>query len=355
MKLSFFFTISLVVLSSLLPGFCCKNAISAQNKAVLEHAETDDVVWEVRFKKILDDIQANSIRNFDWGLAEWEQYRTQQLQQLPITNTDSFYEALRIALRDLKDNHSKIVRYTSKVTSNIAIPMPTKKQCTISVVDGIGTIVMPSVLGQSLGGQDAMYDEAWVQDFYREFEKIAPFVSSGWIIDLTQNYGGNMYPMLAALSYFFEESELGGFYSCDGYGNCSKWLFSLDGKSFAFIVDEVKDTVFTYANELPFNQNCLPIVVLIGPKTASSGEIVALALQRQKRVTLMGQPTRGLANANRPMQLPDGFGYYALTGAYDLDAHNEPLREMIVRPEIELPEDKEVMYAEAKKLLMNKQ
>jgi carboxyl-terminal processing protease len=47
-------------------------------------------------------------------------------------------------------------------------------------------------------------------------------------------------------------------------------------------------------------------VVLTGPKTSSSGEILALAFKGMPQVRLMGEPTAGLTTANTTYDLFDG-------------------------------------------------
>ncbi|WP_315824331.1 S41 family peptidase [Paraflavitalea speifideaquila] len=48
------------------------------------------------------------------------------------------------------------------------------------------------------------------------------------------------------------------------------------------------------------------IVVLTGPKTSSSGEILALAFKGMPQVRLMGEPTAGFTTANTTYDLFDG-------------------------------------------------
>ncbi len=49
-----------------------------------------------------------------------------------------------------------------------------------------------------------------------------------------------------------------------------------------------------------------PVAVLLGPKTASSGEMTALALIGRPGVRTFGSPTAGYTSANKPYPLSDG-------------------------------------------------
>ncbi len=50
----------------------------------------------------------------------------------------------------------------------------------------------------------------------------------------------------------------------------------------------------------------LPVAVLIGRSTASSGEAVTVAFRNQAETVLIGQPTAGLTTSNEPVWLSDG-------------------------------------------------
>jgi hypothetical protein len=106
---------------------------------------------------------------------------------------------------------------------------------------------------------------------------------SGWIVDLRQNGGGNMWPMLAGLKSLVGERTPGYFVKGK---NRSAWRIS--GKPMKL-------------------KNAHPkIAVLIGPNTASSGEMTAVAFIGKKNVKLFGSPSAGYTTANSTFYLPDG-------------------------------------------------
>jgi carboxyl-terminal processing protease len=61
-----------------------------------------------------------------------------------------------------------------------------------------------------------------------------------------------------------------------------------------------------------------PVAVLIGPKTASAGEAIAVAFQGRPSTRFVGQPTAGLPTANQPFPLPDGAKLFLMV-AVDAD------------------------------------
>jgi C-terminal processing protease CtpA/Prc len=60
------------------------------------------------------------------------------------------------------------------------------------------------------------------------------------------------------------------------------------------------------------------VAVLIGPKTASSGEAVVVAFSGMPNARSFGGETSGLSTSNRTFRLPDG-GALFLTNAIDVD------------------------------------
>jgi hypothetical protein len=120
----------------------------------------------------------------------------------------------------------------------------------------------------------------------------------GWIVDLRENTGGNMYPMIAGLGPLIDNGTLGHFISSNNKREY-KWYYE-NGKCGAGIetVVNIKDYYF------PKNRNA-KIAVLVGPNTASSGEMTAISFIGKSNTKLFGQPTAGLTTANQGFKLSD--------------------------------------------------
>jgi C-terminal processing protease CtpA/Prc len=106
----------------------------------------------------------------------------------------------------------------------------------------------------------------------------------GWVIDLRNNLGGDMWPMLAGIGPVLGEGELGAF--VEPGGEKKKWYYR-DGKA---LLDKAGP----------------PVAVLTGGKTISSGEAIAIAFRGRPRTRSFGQPTAGLSTANEEFPLSDG-------------------------------------------------
>jgi C-terminal processing protease CtpA/Prc len=118
-----------------------------------------------------------------------------------------------------------------------------------------------------------------------------------WIIDLRNNRGGNCWPMLAGIGPLL------------GEGICG------------YFITEVEKVPISYKNGAAMHgryKRCQVsqkpyktkheknwVIVLTGPKTSSSGEIIALAFKGKEQAFLEGQPTAGLTTANSTYKLSD--------------------------------------------------
>jgi carboxyl-terminal processing protease len=125
--------------------------------------------------------------------------------------------------------------------------------------------------------------------------KVNPSTVKGWIIDLRLNSGGNVWFMLASLAPLIGEGRIGGVQYADG---SSAYGFIQNGKvSGNNQIYEVP--VKTCA--LPASD--VPVVVLIGAKTASSAEALALAFRGRKKSIMIGEPSAGLTTSNNSYPL----------------------------------------------------
>lgn len=140
----------------------------------------------------------------------------------------------------------------------------------------------------------------------------------GYIIDLRANLGGNMYPMFNGLGLLFPNALVGGD-SKDGKTFHAQWQF--------------KEGVFYYGDyyqEYIPELNCehikhgLPIAVLIGRYTTSSGEALASSLKGLPNVKLFGEITSGYSTSNSWMLISENLAFNPAVAVYmsqDKTAH----------------------------------
>jgi carboxyl-terminal processing protease len=77
----------------------------------------------------------------------------------------------------------------------------------------------------------------------------------------------------------------------------------------------------------------MPVVLLVSNGTAHAAEIFAAALSNNKRATLVGEPTAGLAGVQRLVRLPEGHGLMMTTERY-LQSDGVPIHSRGLRPNV---------------------
>jgi carboxyl-terminal processing protease len=137
----------------------------------------------------------------------------------------------------------------------------------------------------------------------------------GWIVDLRDNAGGNMWPMLAVAAALLDDGPLG--YCAVPGGRCRAWSLDrgcvrLDGRRLARAAG-------------PFlRDGHPPIAVLTSGRTASAGEAVAIAFRGQPGVRVIGTPTAGFTTGNQTYHLRDGMRL-SITGCYYAGRDRRPV------------------------------
>jgi C-terminal processing protease CtpA/Prc len=144
----------------------------------------------------------------------------------------------------------------------------------------------------------------------------------GWIVNLREDNGGNMWPMIAGLGALIGEGEIGAYK--DSTGHITKWYYR-DGKSWMennygakvshpdFILDPEKT----------------PVAVLIGSQTASSGESTAISFRGRPNTRFFGWPSAGYTTSNSIFLLPDG-AVILLATAVEMDRTGQVYNEKII-------------------------
>lgn len=115
-----------------------------------------------------------------------------------------------------------------------------------------------------------------------------------WIVDLRGHAGGNMWPGLRGLAPLLGQGSPGAFVTASGR---QPWPATPPATRGALRGADA------------------PIAVLLGPRTASSGEMIAISFVGRPATRSFGQPTAGLSTANSSYPLSDG-ALLAVTSSY---------------------------------------
>lgn len=218
----------------------------------------------------------------------WDLIRLEVRQELRDLN---FEEAVRHFLRRLGDNHSSYF-IGNRVLSESTVFCQTNNFDLGEIPSEIGYLKVSSFSGSE---EEAI---VFANELRDELARQDQTGVTSWIVDLSNNTGGNMWPMVAGIGPLLGEDILGSFLNPDGQE--SFWRYE-DGKSF---LDDEEFATVSEPYEL-INPDT-KIAVIIDGGTASSGEAVAIAFKGRPNTQFFGTPTCGLSTANAPFGISNG-------------------------------------------------
>lgn len=151
----------------------------------------------------------------------------------------------------------------------------------------------------------------------------------GWIIDLRDNIGGNMYAMIAGLGPLFGSGNLGYHIGKED----SPWYFKKEGPQGNMDYIKISNSDFEFERKLP-------LVALVNKNTASAAEAIAISFNCYPRSILIGESTNGLTTGNEMFFLSDST-CLNLTTSVMADCKKNKYPNGII-PEIELNDPLEI-------------
>lgn len=203
-------------------------------------------------------------------------------------------------LRKVGDNHSFIQNKTQTQTS--ATGASPEKPISKLLENGIGYIMVP---GFSSAHYPSILEFATtIQSQIKKLDEENDI--KGWIVDLRTNTGGNMHPMIAGLGPLLREGDLGYFIKEDG--KRQRWYYE-EGREG---IEKGTNVRVNPCYKLKNNKN--KIAVLIGNRTCSSGEMMAISFIGAQNTRLFGEPSGGYVTSNSMFWLADGATLLLATG-----------------------------------------
>lgn len=231
------------------------------------------------------------------------------------------WQALNWALRSV-DPHSFLMApqkarggtaaASSASPSLPALPMPTGRL----LAGRIGLLTIPGHPGRNR--------PEYVDSLHTALRALDRDASCGWVVDLRENTGGNMWPMLAGIGPLLGAEVVGSF---DPAPPGQAWRYR-DGRS--WVGDSTPPPMAAGRGSAApprLAHADAPVAVLIGRRTASSGEMTLLAFLGRPGVRTFGDSTAGFASANAGAPLRDG-ATMIVTVSYPRDrlGRRHPLR-----------------------------
>jgi len=206
--------------------------------------------------------------------------------------------AVRFAVRELKDRHSYLqsprvslaLRDAPVANARTGVPLVAAEGRAIRA--GIAYLSVPAFAGGTPAHQVEFAES--LKNIIQAHDAAA---TCGWVVDLRQNSGGNLWPMVAGLGPLLGDGELAASVYPDGR-RVGVWY--RDGQ--AGFGEYVQLRVL-----VPYRPVAeRPVAVLLGPGTASSAEVLAVAFRGRPETRSFGAATRGVSAGNRTFALADG-------------------------------------------------
>ena len=211
-------------------------------------------------------------------------------------------------LRELGDNHSHFISkatYEGLKGTGSKTNKETRQAYGKLLENNIGYVYVPGFVS---------LNNSVTKDFAKSIQDIIKNLDtnniSSWIVDLRENTGGNMYPMISGLGPIIGEGTLGHFHLASGKVS-TRWLY----KNGSTRVVKVKDPYV-------LKNSAVKVAVLIGPSTGSSGEMTAISFIGKTNTKFFGQPSAGLTTGNSVFKLKDGSAL-ALATSYVSDRNKK--------------------------------
>ncbi len=207
---------------------------------------------------------------------------------------------------------------------------------------GIGYILVPAFA--SISDTAGVNYAARIQNYIRDLDTRQDI--KGWVVDMRQNGGGNMSPMMAGLGPLTGEGTLGYFvYANTPISKDYAWIYQNGSLS----LSKQKDIIVKGAYTLHKPDN--KIAVLIGPNTGSSGEMTTLCFAGKTNTRLFGQPTAGYVSVNSSVKLSTG-AYLYLASGYAAD-RNQKKYTVNIQPDVLIEPGKDKSSDPALKAALN--
>jgi hypothetical protein len=249
-------------------------------------------------------------RYYRTGEVDWEAIeRALSAMPSPPADVDPLPTVARFVLSRLPGNtHSSIVPRSWTKSGAIDEAFP---ECGLTA--GWGIVRLPGFSAID-GPAPARYAAAAHDCLMR-----AP-ADTPWVVDLRDNRGGNMYPMIGGIAPLLPAGKLYAF--VDGHGaQASRISVGSAG------VAEQDQVVGGPTPDVGLRASA-PVIVVFGPRCASSCEQVANALAARARTLFVGEPTAGFTSVNEWHPLNDDY-VLALTESLTADPCGRVIRDRL--------------------------
>jgi len=269
--------------------------------------------------EVLTIMENNSINR---DKINWGDFRNQVFERArDAQSIEETYSAIQLALTLLDDNHSSLIKQDgSSIWGTSGIRCRGEGFNPPSLPDNIGYIAIEISSDRDSEANIALAEDMQTLIKAKDNENII-----GWIVDLRDSGGGNMWPTLAGIGPILGEGIAGYFIDPDNLQ--SSWGYS-NGAS-----GSRQNPIVTVSSPYELINPNPKVAVLLDKGIASSGEAIAIAFIGRENTKSFGSPTCGLSTANRRFSLSN-TATLNLTVSYMAD-RNKQQYGIPINPDVE--------------------
>ena len=249
-------------------------------------------------ERALAIIAANAV---DRARVDWPALRRAVMAQARgATTVAESHLAVRVALSELGDGHSYFMAPGQMATlergpvANARTGRARLEPRSAILAGRFGYLRLPGFAGGSQADQ-----ADFAETLQRAIADLDAAGACGWILDLRDNSGGNLWPMLAGIGPLLGDGDVGAALDSNG---AQTLLWYRAGK--AGLGEHVQLRVRGEAYAL--RDAAAPVAVLTDGSTASAAEIIAGAFAARPPSRSLGAATRGAVTGTRVFPLSDG-------------------------------------------------
>lgn len=271
-------------------GMCVSMSVIACGSGGASSASEPKEHVRAYVEQALTFIESTSFNVATNADLDWDQVEKAALKKTAeAERIEETYPIITEVLQETSGDHSFFLtpeEFASERTGEPELPTVTLAGA------GIASLTLPA-FNETAGGLVTEYADTALERVAAASGK----ASCGWIIDLRDNNGGNMLPMLVAAAPFLPDGHVMSF--SDGAGDEAEITLAdvsvfHEGKRLL----RSTSTVPELSNQ--------PLAVLQSGDTASSAEATLISLKSRQDVRTFGAPSAGYATGNISKTMPDG-------------------------------------------------
>ena len=267
----------------------------------------------------VDVMMKNSINK---NSIDWVKFKSDVLKRgKDAKNIRETYPAIRFALKQLGGHHSRFWE-PGELGMRLSADQPVPEIKSELINGNIGYIQIPGFMGIDSRAQKFAQQ---IQDKIKDLDKNN---IQFWIVDLADNNGGTVLPMLLGIGPILGDGVAGFLVNTENI--YSKWAYS-DGTA----VYDDSTYQMKLANPYRLRNEIKKLAVIIGRKTGSGGEAIAVSFKGTKNSCFIGQPTSGSSTGTLVYELSDGA--VILFANSNFADRNKHIYGVPIQPDITVP------------------